>query len=243
MQKIMSFFACLLLTSVWVVGQAQTAAVQITNGPKVEATTDSTATIAWTTNVQASSVVRYGDDRNNLEQTGKLAMAPWGGVTENGGVTHRVVVKGLKPDTTYYFEVGSNEAKGTGGHIMSSVIEFHTQGSSSGGGTVPRITSGPVVESVTANTAVIAWSTNLSGSAVVRYGDNRESLEQTGKMALGTYGGQQQNNAYVHRVTIRNLKPNTTYYYEAGTNEIKGASGPKGSNHIMSSVGQFTTKQ
>src|ERR1700744_6288083 len=64
-------------------------AVQITNGPVVENVTDTTAEIAWSTNVNAGPSLHYGTDPSHLDQTAGM---PW------GGLTHRVSLKNLKPN-------------------------------------------------------------------------------------------------------------------------------------------------
>ena len=85
--------------------QNQRQNVEITQQARVENATDNSAIIAWTTNVQAGTRVRYGTDRNSLSQT---ATAPW------GAVTHRVESKNLRPNTTYYYQIISEHASGTG---------------------------------------------------------------------------------------------------------------------------------
>jgi hypothetical protein len=67
-------------------------AVQITHGPVVENVTDTTAEIAWSTNVNSGTALHYGIDPGHLDQTAGM---PW------GGFTHRVLIKDLKPNTTY----------------------------------------------------------------------------------------------------------------------------------------------
>lgn len=91
--------------------------LQITNGPVVENVSGNSAEIAWSTNVNAASVIKYGTDKNNLSQT---AQAPW------GGVTHRITLQNLQPNTTYYFQVESQQAQGTGTGAMSGVSQFKT---------------------------------------------------------------------------------------------------------------------
>src|SRR3954470_5574418 len=95
--------------------------VQITKGPVVEHTSADSAVIAWSTNESASTVVKYGTDQNNLDQT---AQAPW------GGLTHRVTIKNLEPGKTYYFQVQSGQAQG-GSSAMGQVGTFQTQGQGS----------------------------------------------------------------------------------------------------------------
>src|SRR6266404_5961133 len=85
-------------------------AVQITQGPRVESVSGDTAIVAWSTNANAGTQVRYGTDPNNLSQT---AQAPW------GGVTHRVTISNLQPNTTYYFQVDSGQGQGTGTEALS----------------------------------------------------------------------------------------------------------------------------
>lgn len=97
--------------------QQQPQTLKITQGPKVESSTGNDAIIAWSTNVAASTVVRYGTDPKNLDQT---AEAPW------GGLTHRVTLTNLHPNTTYYYRVDSGQGQGIGGNISSEVQQFHT---------------------------------------------------------------------------------------------------------------------
>src|SRR5438105_3442637 len=97
----------------------KSAKVKLTNGPVVESAKDNKATIAWSTNVPSSTILKYGTDPNNLNQT---AEAPW------GGTTHRVYLKNLKPGSTYYYRVESTQAQGTGSQAMSSTESFKTEG-------------------------------------------------------------------------------------------------------------------
>ncbi|MFB3916446.1 MAG: fibronectin type III domain-containing protein [Terriglobales bacterium] len=120
-----------LAISAWAVAQmAQTE--QITSGPTVEAVTGNSATIAWSTNVGGSSIVKYGTDANNLNQT---AQSPY---AETGG-THRVQLKNLKAGTTYYYQVLSGQAQGTGGMAMGQVGQFTTPGGAFGQESATRI--------------------------------------------------------------------------------------------------------
>ena len=42
-------------------------------------------------------------------------------------LTHRVTLKKLAPGTTYYYEVVSDQALGTGGKVESGVAQFTTK--------------------------------------------------------------------------------------------------------------------
>jgi len=84
--------------------------VKITHGPVIESTKPRTATIAWSTNVNASTILKYGTNPGDLNQT---AEARW------GGLTHRVYLRNLKPGTTYYYRIESTQAQGTGSQAVS----------------------------------------------------------------------------------------------------------------------------
>lgn len=93
-------------------------AVQITHGPVVESTTETMAVIAWSTNVNAGTMLRYGTDPDHLDQSASM---PW------GGITHRVNLRNLSPGTTYYFQAESAEGQGTGTSAKSQVASFLTK--------------------------------------------------------------------------------------------------------------------
>jgi len=93
-------------------------AVQITNGPVVENVTDTTAEIAWSTNVNAGTALHFGTEATHLDQTAGM---PW------GGLTHRVFLKELKPNTTYYFKAESGQGQGTGTQAETAQASFQTK--------------------------------------------------------------------------------------------------------------------
>ncbi len=192
--------------------QNQNQAVQITQQPRVESTTGNSATIAWSTNVQAGSVVKYGTDPNNLSQT---ATAPW------GGMTHRVYLKNLQPNTTYYYQAMSEHASGTGTGATSNVAQFRTSangqsasGQQSTNSSMPgqdqasdnvQILVGPVVQNATGNSASLWWQTNDTAATHVKYGTDPNNMSQTAYEPGGSKD---------HRVQLSNLQPGQTYYYE-----------------------------
>ena len=89
--------------------------LRITHGPTVEYITSNTAIVAWSTNVSSGTVVNYGTDQQNLTHK---AEAPW------GALTHRVTLKNLQPNTTYYFKVSSPQGAGTGTMAESPIKDF-----------------------------------------------------------------------------------------------------------------------
>jgi phosphodiesterase/alkaline phosphatase D-like protein len=213
-------------------------ALTITDGPRIEYVGPHSAEIAWTTSTGGSTIIRYGTNPNNLDQVAEAAYD-----RGQGGhhVTHRVTIKNLKPNTTYYFMVDSGQGQGTGSEAKSPVASFKTKGGVSGesGESAQerqpvRIIDGPRVESAGNNSAVIAWTTNAASSSVVRYGPNPNSLNQTAQAPYADAEGAPQQ---THRVRIDNLQPNTTYYFMVDSGQGEGTG-----TEAKSPVAQFKTK-
>lgn len=117
----------------------QPAALQISNGPRVENVSGNSAQIAWSTNAAAGTMVLYGTDRNSIRSTVDqgwpstetqpsganpgMAEKPW------GGTTHRIELTSLQPQTTYYFAVRSTAGENTtAGNATSRISSFTTRG-------------------------------------------------------------------------------------------------------------------
>jgi phosphodiesterase/alkaline phosphatase D-like protein len=212
----------MLLVSGMALAQAKNA-VQITKGPVVEHSDANSAVLAWSTNVAASAVVKYGTDQNNLTQS---TQAPW------GGLTHRVTIKNLEPGKTYYYQIQSAQAEGTGTAALGPVGTFTTRAAGSTSNTTPessqdqfRITNGPVVENINGTSAVVAWSTDRPASSVVKYGTDPNKLDQTSQESWG---------ATTHRVEIKNLQPNTQYYFNVQSAQGLNAPGQHAASQPIS---------
>jgi phosphodiesterase/alkaline phosphatase D-like protein len=102
------------------------ARVRITQGPELELAKGYLTIIRWTTNNPGGSpdhfgIVHYGTDPNNLSQTAKspIRLNP-----SHSSTIFRVRIQGLKPATTYYYTVESEEANGTSDGVTSPVNKF-----------------------------------------------------------------------------------------------------------------------
>jgi phosphodiesterase/alkaline phosphatase D-like protein len=104
--------------------------VEITKGPELESAANHLTIIRWTTNNPGGSdvhygIVHYGTDPQDLSQTAKNP------IRLNQGhqyTTFRVRIEGLKPQTTYYYRVTSEESNGQSGAAKSAVNKFTTRG-------------------------------------------------------------------------------------------------------------------
>ena len=97
-----------------------------------------------------------------------------------------------------------------------------------------KITDGPRVEGTGPTWAVIAWTTNTGGGSVIRYGTDANNLSQTAKSA---YADNEKTKAQNHRVHLKNLKPNTKYFFQVDSGQGEGTG-----TDAKSSVAEFTTK-
>ena len=94
----------------------------------IELSTDHLTVIRWTTDNPGGSpvhygVVHYGTDPGELSQTAKspIRLNPGHSVT-----VFRVRMDGLKPETTYYYTVGSMGAEGNDDEVNGiSNISLH----------------------------------------------------------------------------------------------------------------------
>ena len=105
------------------------ASVEITQGPEIERADSYLTIVRWTTNNPGGSpqhygVVHYGTDPKDLIQTAKspIRLNP-----SHSETVFRVRIEGLQPKTTYYYAVGSMEAKGKGDGVKSTVKHFTTR--------------------------------------------------------------------------------------------------------------------
>jgi hypothetical protein len=102
------------------------ARVRITQGPELELAKEYLTIIRWTTNNPGGlpdhfGIVHYGTDPNNLSQTAK---SPIRLNQSHPSTIFRVRIQGLKPATTYYYTVESEEANGTSDGVTSAVNKF-----------------------------------------------------------------------------------------------------------------------
>ena len=107
----------------------KTAPVRITKGPEVELARDYLTIIRWTTNNPGGSpvhygIVHYGTDPKNLSKTAKspIRLNP-----DHSSTIFRVRLDDFKPQTTYYYTVGSMGADGSDDGTKSTVKQFTTR--------------------------------------------------------------------------------------------------------------------
>ena len=102
--------------------------MRIIQGPEIEVAKEHLTIITSTTNNPGGSpvhygVVHYGTDPRNLRET---AMSPIRLNPGHSSTAFRVRLDNLKPQTTYYYTVGSTQASGKSDGVKGSVNHFTT---------------------------------------------------------------------------------------------------------------------
>ena len=191
--------------------EADTQFPVIIEGPNVVAALADALTIEWTTDENADSGVNFGID--DLLQR-----------TEEGSdvQTHRVVLTGLDPATTYQYHVESTDPAGNGA-TQSRV--FLAKTAATADENPPRITTAPKIIYLTERAATLSWETDEGTETFVEYG-------------IDSLDTQNASPDYVraHQITLTNLAPTTTYRYQISATDEAG-NGP-----VTSKILTFTTE-
>ncbi|MFN7965913.1 MAG: lamin tail domain-containing protein [Acidobacteriota bacterium] len=158
----------------------------ITAGPAA-APFDCSASITWTTDEAASSVVDYGTS------------ASYGNTANAAGFvqSHTVLLSPLTPTTSYHYRVSSTDQSGNG-PTQSSDDLFSTATAAP-----PAIVAGPLVADITGTGATIRWTTDEIASSEVQYGTTSSYGVSASVGGLAT----------LHTVPLSGLTPDTTYHY------------------------------
>ena len=172
------------------------------------------ATIVWTTDENAYSVVEYGLS----ESLGSVA-----GTVDNSTTSHSVTISNLSNNTTYYYKIRSADSSGNLATEPSSGTHTFTTTADS---TDPVISS-VIVASSDRSSAVITWDTDETASSQVEYGVNAD-LSGSSLTTLQT------EKVLNHITVLTGLTPDISYYYRVISADVAG-------NSAQSAIGSFET--
>jgi len=149
-------------------------------------TTTTTATVTWTTDITASSTVKYGT-------TSAYGIAS---SSDSLVTSHSVTLTGLSVSTQYHFQVGSQS--GAGLVSTSSDGTFTTAAAI----TPPNITS--IASTTLVTTATVTWTTDTNATSKVAYGTS-----------AGAYTTSSSSPSLVtsHSIGLTGLSAGTRYFY------------------------------
>jgi len=147
--------------------------------------------------VSSDSTVNYDDDTT----------PPWlSEIDSNFTTFHSITLSSLDPDTLYYYEVASFDGNitatlpGNGTYYEFTTLEKR-----------PTI-SGVSVMNVTNTSATIVWTTDVSSTSTVNYGNTTPPLLTQSDYDLVTS----------HSITLVGLTPSMLYYFEVSSMNIDG---------------------
>ena len=182
-------------------------------GPVPQRVTDAGAMIWWMSPCGANVALRYGTARGNPDRASvPQALATASAATGECG--QQVALSNLQPDTTYYYQIVSKSDLRISGQFRTEAGDFREN---------QRVwtTNGPVIEYLDDASMIVAWSTNVSSASLVRYGTDPNNLD---KVAIAPWGQE------THRVTLRDLKADTPYYFVVESGEAQGTGSMAKSN-------------
>ena len=180
--------------------------------PMVIDISDTSATVIWTTDEQATSGVSYNDGTQyHVVSNDQLVKQ------------HSMPLIDLSPETTYMLTVSSSDAHGNG-PSTSEAISFTTLAAPDE--TAPIIIGSPLIQNITHQSVVVRWDTSEPATThlVIGTSDNDLSSAET-KSGLRTK----------HNLPVTGLTPDTIYYFQVQTSDAQG-------NMAMSELMSFRTK-
>ena len=173
--------------------------------------TTSSATVGWSTDKAADSLVEYGTTTSYGQATPlNTALV----------TSHSTGLSSLVSGTTYHFRVHSSDASGNA--ATSGDFVFTT---SSAADTTPPIVSAVSATNVTTSSATITWTTNEPADSQVDYGTTT-SYGQSTPLATARVTS--------HAMNLSSLPEGTTLHYRVRSRDAAG-------NAVTSSDFVFTT--
>ena len=192
------------------------------SGITVSNISTSTASISWMTNQAASSQVFYGTDTSYGSSS---TLDP------TATTSHMVMLSGLAADTTYHFQLQSNNSNGL---ATSSDQSFMTTANSSGGGggtgttTPATMISSISVSNISTTSASVSWTTDQAADSQVFYGTN------------STYGSSSTldtSTTTSHMVMLMGLSANTLYHFQVASDNSNGLATSSDQTFMTTSTG------
>ncbi|MDJ0839137.1 MAG: leucine-rich repeat domain-containing protein [Acidobacteriota bacterium] len=180
---------------------------EIVDGPVIEQTTDTTATLFWETDQPTDSVVRYRAGGGPVQMVSNPRKTQ----------KHRVLLVRLSPDQTYDYQItctnlqGEQVSFGSLGGARGIASSFTT-------GTAPDQTSPsfsiePMTAAVSQTGALLYWQTDEPSDSRISYGALGQPADQfAGQMEL----------VRDHGIFLTNLIPGTSYTVEVRSADAAG---------------------
>lgn len=175
---------------------------------------DTTTIIEWETDEPSNSMIQYD-----------LSSREWGDYShsvndQEMATSHSMTITNLQPHTTYYYRVGSADAKGNGPSYNPNQLnpsEEQTFMSAEGPDEdAPQISQINIFENVSERSATIEWTTDEPGNSLLKYDITSQEWEN---YAYNVNVPEMKQN---HSVTVFNLEPDVPYYIRISSVDASG---------------------
>src|SRR3989338_2097668 len=166
--------------------------------------TESGATITWETNEDADSTVWFATSSGFVIGAAGVQMKTSSSEVEK----HQIRLDDLKPGTTYYFRVGSEDTSGN--DAVSNEFSFTTLADTE----APEI-SYLEAKDIATTTATIVWETDEAADSVVWY----STTSNFNTDADGVLRAESALLTTSHTVNLSGLTASTTYYYKVSSTD------------------------
>lgn len=157
--------------------------------------TDTSASIAWTTNENATGRVYF-----STSSPVGIATAP-NVATAVRSISHSLILTGLSASTTYFYVIESKDAAGN--TATSSEQHFTTLATPD---TVPPTISSVSVGSIASTSAQVAWTTNEAATSKAYFGTTTPLATTSAATVAGSVF------LTAHSLALSGLSTSTTYY-------------------------------
>ena len=184
----------------------------ISNINVTDITTDS-ATIIWTTDQAADSLVDYGATTSYGSTGSDPAMV----------TSHSINLTGLAPATDYDFMVTSVNGYGFGTSSGNNTFTTLTP--------LPPVINNVTLSSITDNSATISWTTDTLSDSLVDYGTTSLYGSTDSDAAMTTN----------HSIDLTGLGQSTEYHFQVTSTDNYGSSSTSG-DYIFSTTGPITLR-
>lgn len=164
---------------------------------KILQTINNAVAISWTTNEETKAIIYYGDENENLNRTARV---------RSFQKEHELLIHRLKPGTKYYLKIVAEDKSGNktnGRRFIFNTNDYKDEPELSVSNVSPLSFNEELIFS---RKIIIKFKTNLVSKSKIQYGVVSGKYKRKEIVSKSLRKN--------HQITLRDLNPETTYYYK-----------------------------